>query len=170
MKLCTVVYLAVLLPCVLVVNKARGFFEMCWQMTVILLIVNLIDRLLIDEFWVGHTKAWIIPGTEDMMPYINSRDGGQFARIGLAARRLMTPFLYHAIKSLYLSKGRTLKKIMWCYDESIKLYFIAAGICAVSLPTALRTSHSRRCPPSSSAGRSLSSETRRSISSTVQMS
>ena len=74
MKLCTVVYLAVLLPCVLVVNKARGFFEMCWQMTVILLIVNLIDRLLIDEFWVGHTKAWIIPGTEDMMPYINSRD------------------------------------------------------------------------------------------------
>ena len=57
MKLCMVVYLAVLLPCVLVVNKARGFFEMCWQMTVILLIVNLIDRLLIDEFGVGHTKA-----------------------------------------------------------------------------------------------------------------
>ena len=54
-------------------------------------------------------------------------DGGQFARIGLAARRLMTPFLYLAIKSLYLSKGGTLKKIMWCDDESIKPYFIAAG-------------------------------------------
>ena len=74
MKLCAVVYLAVLIPCVLVVNGARGFFEMFWQMTVILLIVNLIDRLFIDDFWVGHTKAWIIPGTEDMMPYISSRD------------------------------------------------------------------------------------------------
>lgn len=74
MKLCAVVYLAVLIPCVLVVNSARGFFEMFWQMTVILLIVNLIDRLFIDDFWVGHTKAWIIPGTEDMMPYISSRD------------------------------------------------------------------------------------------------
>lgn len=54
-------------------------------------------------------------------------DGGQFARIGLAARKLMTPFLYLAIKSLYLSKGGTLKKIMWCDDDSIKPYFIAAG-------------------------------------------
>ncbi|MCM1333695.1 MAG: hypothetical protein NC237_01430 [Eubacterium sp.] len=24
----------------------------------------------IDWYWVGHTKAWIIPGTEDLMPYI----------------------------------------------------------------------------------------------------
>ena len=28
-------------------------------------------------------------------------DGGQFAQIGAAARRIMTPFLYLAIKSLY---------------------------------------------------------------------
>lgn len=54
-------------------------------------------------------------------------DRGQFARIGLATRRIMTPFLYLAIKSLYLSKGGTLKKIMWCDDKSIKPYFIAAG-------------------------------------------
>ena len=39
----------------------------------------------------------------------------------------MTPFLYLAIKSLYWSKGKTLKKIMWCDDDSIKPYFIAAG-------------------------------------------
>ena len=39
----------------------------------------------------------------------------------------MTPFLYLVIKSLYWSKGKTLKKIMWCDDDSIKLYFIAAG-------------------------------------------
>ena len=54
-------------------------------------------------------------------------DGGQFARIGEVTRRIMTPFLYFAIKSLYWSKGKTLKKIMWCDDESIKPYFIAAG-------------------------------------------
>ena len=39
----------------------------------------------------------------------------------------MTPFLYFAIKSLYWSKGGTLKKILWCDDEAIKPYFIAAG-------------------------------------------
>lgn len=54
-------------------------------------------------------------------------DGGQFAQIGKGTRRIMTPFLYLAIKSLYLSKGKTLSKIMWCDDEAIKPYFIAAG-------------------------------------------
>ena len=56
------------------VNGARGFWQGFWQMFAILSIVNLIDRLLIDEYWVGHTKAWEIPGTEDMKPYINRKD------------------------------------------------------------------------------------------------
>ena len=54
-------------------------------------------------------------------------DGGQFAQIGKGTRRIMTPFLYLAIKSLYWSKGGALKIIMWCDDEAIKPYFIAAG-------------------------------------------
>ena len=54
-------------------------------------------------------------------------DGGQFARIGKVTRHIMVPFLYLAIKSLYWSKGKTLKKILWCDDDSIKPYFIAAG-------------------------------------------
>ena len=54
-------------------------------------------------------------------------DGGQFAQISSVTRRIMTPFLYLAIKSLYWSKGGTLKKILWCDDDSIKPYFIAAG-------------------------------------------
>ena len=54
-------------------------------------------------------------------------DGGQFAQIGRGTRRVMTPFLYLAIKSLYWSKGGTLSKIMWCADDAIKPYFIAAG-------------------------------------------
>ena len=54
-------------------------------------------------------------------------DGGQFAQIPKGLRRIMTPFLYLAIKSLYWSKGGTLKKILWCDDEAIKPYFIEAG-------------------------------------------
>ena len=40
------------------------------QMTVINLISGLSGRLFIDWYRAGKTKAWIIPGTEDMMPYI----------------------------------------------------------------------------------------------------
>ena len=54
-------------------------------------------------------------------------DGGQFARIGKGTRRLMAPLLYLAIRSLYWSKGKTLGKIMWCDDDAIKPYFIAAA-------------------------------------------
>ena len=52
------------------INGATGFREGFWQMTVILLIMGLFDRFFIDWYWVGHTKAWIIPGTEDLQPYI----------------------------------------------------------------------------------------------------
>ncbi len=54
-------------------------------------------------------------------------DGGQFAQIGKLTKHMITPFLYLAVKSLYLSKGKTLKKVMWCDDDTIKPYFIAAG-------------------------------------------
>ena len=36
--------------------------------------MNLIDRFLIDGYWVGHTNAWAIPGTEDLKPYITAKD------------------------------------------------------------------------------------------------
>ena len=54
-------------------------------------------------------------------------DGGQFAQIPRLVRSIMTPFLYLAIKSLYWSKGKTLKHILWCDDAAIQPYFIAAG-------------------------------------------
>ena len=56
------------------VNGARGFWPGFRQTFAILSVVNLIDRLLIDEYWVGHTRAWDIPGTEDLKPYINRKD------------------------------------------------------------------------------------------------
>ena len=52
------------------INGARGFWNGFWQMLVILMISGLFDRIFIDRWWVGHTKAWIIPGTEDLRPYI----------------------------------------------------------------------------------------------------
>ena len=52
------------------VNGAHGFKEGFLQMTAIGLIAGLFDRLFIDWWWVGRTQAWVIPGTEDLMPYI----------------------------------------------------------------------------------------------------
>ena len=42
----------------------------------ILLIVGVFDRLYIDWYWVGRTKVWIIPGTEDLMPCMPQSDRG----------------------------------------------------------------------------------------------
>ncbi len=52
------------------VNGAAGFWNGFWQMAVIMWIMGVFDRLFIDWYWVGHTKTWHIPGTEDLMPYI----------------------------------------------------------------------------------------------------
>ena len=52
------------------INGVSDFRNGFWQMLVILMIAGLFDRIFIDWWWVGHTKAWIIQGTEDLMPYI----------------------------------------------------------------------------------------------------
>ena len=85
--LCLPIYIAYVLVCVYAVNGARGFWPGFWQLLVILFIMNLIDRFLIDEYWVGHTKAWTIPGTEDLKPYITARDKRRkwlFGTVGMA--------------------------------------------------------------------------------------
>ncbi|MBQ6355570.1 MAG: hypothetical protein IJI52_00570 [Solobacterium sp.] len=58
---------------VFAVNGARSFREGFIQLTVMFLECGIFDRVFIDWYWVGHTKAWIIPGTEDLMPYISRR-------------------------------------------------------------------------------------------------
>ena len=72
--LCLPSYMAYVLVCVRAINGTRGFWPGFWQGFVILFVMNLIDRFLIDEYWVGHNNAWIIPGTEDLRPYITSAD------------------------------------------------------------------------------------------------
>ena len=51
-------------------NGVGGFWDGFLQLACVYLIAGLFDRLFIDEWWVSRTKAWIIPGTEDLMPYI----------------------------------------------------------------------------------------------------
>ena len=80
-------YIAYVLVCVYAVNGARGFLAGFWQMLVILSVMNLMDRFLVDDYWVGHTNAWTIPGTEDLKPYITAKDKQKkwlFGTIGMA--------------------------------------------------------------------------------------
>lgn len=72
--LCIPGYIAYVLVFVYAVNGATGFLAGFWQILLILSVMNLIDRFLVDDFWVGHTKAWTIPGTEDLKPYITAKD------------------------------------------------------------------------------------------------
>jgi hypothetical protein len=92
-SLCLPGYLIYVLICVYVINGARGFFEGFWQGFVILFIMNLIDRFLIDEYWVGHTKDWIIPGTEDLRPYITAKDKKKKWIMGTVGMALLAALL-----------------------------------------------------------------------------
>ena len=66
-----------LLACIIIsvycLNGARGFWEPFLQISVISLMEGLFDRIFIDWYWVGKTKAWDIPGTEDLKPYISGK-------------------------------------------------------------------------------------------------
>lgn len=74
----TIISIVVLyLPCftlvplmVCYVNGAKEFSEIFIQSLLILYIMGLFDRFFIDWYWVEHTKAWFIPGTKNLMPYI----------------------------------------------------------------------------------------------------
>ncbi|MBR1584045.1 MAG: hypothetical protein IJ662_00715 [Clostridia bacterium] len=69
---CTVlpIMVAFVLWAVYGVNGARGFWQPFWQIYALAMAEGLFDRFFIDWYWVGHTKAWTIPGTEDLKPYI----------------------------------------------------------------------------------------------------
>ena len=84
---CVPGYIAYVLVCVYGINGTHGFAAGFWQLLVILSVMNLIDRFLIDDYWVGHTKAWTIPGTEDLKPYITAKDKQKkwlFGTVGMA--------------------------------------------------------------------------------------
>ena len=90
---CVPGYIAYVLVCVYAVNGARGFAQGFWQLFVILSVMNLMDRLLIDGYWVEHTKAWTIPGTEDLKPYITGKDKGQKWLLGTVGMAVISAVL-----------------------------------------------------------------------------
>ena len=71
---CIPSYIGYVLVCVYGINGAHGFAASFWQLLLILSVMNLIDRFLIDGYWVEHTNAWTISGTEDLKPYITAKD------------------------------------------------------------------------------------------------
>ena len=91
--LCVPGYIVYVLVCVYVINNVREFGEGFWQIFIILSVMNLIDRFLIDGFWVGHTNAWIIPGTEDLMPYITTKDKRRKWLMGTAGMAIIAAIL-----------------------------------------------------------------------------
>lgn len=85
--ICVPGYIGYVLVCVYGINGTHGFAASFWQLLVILSVMNLIDRFLIDGYWVGHTNAWMIPGTEDLKPYITAKDKQKkwlFGTVGMA--------------------------------------------------------------------------------------
>ena len=91
--ICVPGYIAYILICTYGLNGARGFWEGFWQMLLILSIMNLIDRFLVDDFWVGHTKDWTIRGTEDLKPYITARDKKKKWAVGTIGMAMIAAIL-----------------------------------------------------------------------------
>ncbi|MDE6589419.1 MAG: hypothetical protein K2K53_03535 [Oscillospiraceae bacterium] len=50
-------------------NGARDFKTAYLQALLFLEVVNWFDGIVIDRLWVGHSKFWVIPGTEDI-PFV----------------------------------------------------------------------------------------------------
>lgn len=90
---CVPGYIAYVLVCVYAVNGARGFLTPFWQLLVILSVMNLIDRFLVDDLWVGHTNAWTIPGTENLKPYITAQNRKVKWLFGTAGMAVMAAVL-----------------------------------------------------------------------------
>ena len=74
----TIISIIVLyLPCftlvplmVCYINGAKEFNQIFIQSLLIMYIMGLFDRFFVDWYWVEHTKAWDIPNTEELKPYI----------------------------------------------------------------------------------------------------
>lgn len=52
-------------------NGNRDFGAAYWQALLFLEVMNWYDGIVIDRLWVGHSKFWILPGTEDI-PFIQT--------------------------------------------------------------------------------------------------
>ena len=66
-----VVMLAALLLIIGQWNGVRGFKTAYLQALLCLEVINWYDGIVIDRLWVGHSKFWMLPGTEDL-PFVQT--------------------------------------------------------------------------------------------------
>ena len=52
-------------------NGVRRFWPAYWQALLFLEVMNWYDGVVIDRLWVGHSRFWIIPGTEEI-PFVQT--------------------------------------------------------------------------------------------------
>ena len=67
-------FLAMLSALVLIIglwNGVRRFWPAYWQALLFLEVMNWYDGIVIDRLWVGHSRFWIIPGTEEI-PFVQT--------------------------------------------------------------------------------------------------
>ncbi len=85
------------------VNGAGSFREGFLQLTAMYLVCGVFDRVFIDWYWVGHKKAWIIPGTEDLMPYIHKESWIRKIAATVVVYPALAALLSFLVAALYLS-------------------------------------------------------------------
>ena len=52
-------------------NGVRSFLPAYWQALLFLQVMNWYDGIVIDRLWVGHSRFWVIPGTEEI-PFVQT--------------------------------------------------------------------------------------------------
>ena len=66
-----IVMLAALLLIIRLWNGVHTFGTAYWMALLFLEVMNWYDGIVIDRLWVGHSKFWILPGTEDL-PFVQT--------------------------------------------------------------------------------------------------
>ncbi len=52
-------------------NGAHSFWPAYWQALLFLEVMNWYDGIVIDRLWVGYSRFWVIPGTEEI-PFVQT--------------------------------------------------------------------------------------------------
>ena len=71
MTLFYIVMLSALVLIIVVWNHVSDFKTAYLQALLFLEVMNIYDGVVIDKLWVGHSKFWILKGTEDI-PFVQT--------------------------------------------------------------------------------------------------
>ena len=65
------VMLAALVGIIALWDGVRDFRGAYWRALLFLEVMNWYDGIVIDRLWVGHSRFWVLPGTEDL-PFVQT--------------------------------------------------------------------------------------------------